>query len=232
MDEVDVSMNRYVPPADDWTPVKVNNTLAQIVAQVSGRVFVGPELCHDPDYLDAALNYTMELIDAHLAIKKLNPMLKPFLVNRLPEIKKLRERERKAAKFFEPVLKQREYSEKNDPNYEKPSDAMQWMVDRTPRTNGSLDIAQVAHEQLQLIFAAVHTTTATGTNILYSLASTPEYIEPLREEIRTVLAKHNGVLTSVALAQLEKLDSYMKEVLRFHHLDTGKPIPKSPLCSC
>jgi len=95
----------------------------------------------------------MEIIEEHVATKKLVPMLKPFLVNRLPEIKKLRERERKAAKLFESVLKQREVSEKNDPNYEKPSDAMQWMVDRTP----------------QLIFVAVHTTTATGTNILYTI---------------------------------------------------------------
>ena len=40
-----------------------------------------------------------------------------------------------------------------------------------------------------MIFAAIHTTTATATNIFYTLAATPEYIEPLREEIRTVSAK-------------------------------------------
>ena len=57
MDEVDVSMNRYVPQADDWTPVNIHSVLAQIVAQVSGRVFVGPELCHEPEYLEAALKF-------------------------------------------------------------------------------------------------------------------------------------------------------------------------------
>lgn len=226
MDEVDVSMNKYLPPAEDWTCVNIYKVLAQIVAQVSGRVFVGPELCHEPDYLDAAINYTMEVTHALTALKKLHPILKPFVANQLPEVKQLRERERKAAKFFEPLLQQREYAEKNDPNYEKPSDAMQWMKDRTERKNGSLDIPRVARNQLQLSFAAVHTTTATGTNILYTLASTPEYIEPLREEVRTVLANNDGVLTSRALAQLEKLDSYMKEVIRFYQFETGTLIHK------
>ncbi|KAH5300899.1 hypothetical protein HBI50_205540 [Parastagonospora nodorum] len=221
MDEVDVSINKYIPPAEDWTRINVYNSIAQIVAQVSGRVFVGPELCHEPEYLDAALNYTMEVINAHAAIKKMHPMLKSLFASRLPEVKKIRERERRAANFFEPLLRQRLYAEENDPTYKKPSDAMQWMMDRTERKNGSLDIAKVAKDQLQLSFAAVHTTTATGTNILYTLATTPEYIAPLREEIRTVLAKHDGVLTSTALGQLEKLDSYMKEVIRFYQMETG-----------
>jgi cytochrome P450 len=56
----------------------------------------------------------------------------------------------------------------------------------------------------------------TVTNILYTLAVTPEYIEPMREEIRNAMADNGGIITSRALQQMEKLDSYMKEVTRFY----------------
>jgi cytochrome P450 len=53
-------------------------------------------------------------------------------------------------------------------------------------------------------------------NSLYSLAAQPEYLEPLREEIRATLADNDGVMTYRALQQMEKLDSYMKEIMRFY----------------
>jgi cytochrome P450 len=75
-------------------------------------------------------------------------------------------------------------------------------------------VEELAKLQLGLIFAAIHTTTMTATNILYTLAVTPEYISPLREEIRKALTDNDGIITSRALQQMEKLDSYMKEVMR------------------
>jgi hypothetical protein len=57
---------------------------------------------------------------------------------------------------------------------------------------------------------------------LYTLASTPEYLQPLREEIRTVMAENNGTITTRALQQMEKLDSYMKESMRFYPANYSK----------
>jgi cytochrome P450 len=51
---------------------------------------------------------------------------------------------------------------------------------------------------------------------LYDLAVSPEYIKPLREEIRAVMAEHGGTITTRGLQQMMKLDSFMKESLRFN----------------
>jgi cytochrome P450 len=52
---------------------------------------------------------------------------------------------------------------------------------------------------------------------LYDLAARhDEYLEPLREEIRTVIAENGGTITTRALQQMVKLDSFMKESTRFH----------------
>jgi cytochrome P450 len=92
---------------------------------------------------------------------------------------------------------------------------MQWILNRGSE-HGFTSIEQLAKQQLGLIFAAVHTTSLTTTNTLYTLAVTPEYVEPLREEIRNAMAENGGKITTRALQQMVKLDSYMKEVVRVY----------------
>lgn len=44
----------------------------------------------------------------------------------------------------------------------------------------------------------------------------PEIVPELREEIRVVLAEHDGEFTSLALQNLKKLDSFMRETMRYN----------------
>lgn len=211
--EVETALRDALPPCDDWTEVNINRTLVDVVAKVSGRVFVGAELCHDPNYLDTSANYTLEVAQAVTSLKKLRAWLKPIIGHYIPEIRAVREREKRAAEFLRPIIEERVESKKNDPNWQEPDDMLQWLINRS---EGKRTATQMAKMQLGLIFAAIHTTSLTATNILYTLAVTPEYIEPLREEIRQALNNNDGVITSRALQQMEKLDSYMKEVTRLY----------------
>jgi cytochrome P450 len=218
-------MRVHMPPSDEWTEVNVNSKLVDIVTRVSGRIFVGPELCQDPEYLHCGSNYTLRVMDVVNAVKKMSPWLRPFLASRLPEVKNLRAMEQRAAQLLEPFVRQRMESEKNDPNWVKPEDMMQWVINRHAAEGVPISAEEMAKLQLGFVFAAVHTTTMTATNIIYTLATTPEYIQPLREEIRTVMADNDNTITSRALQQMVKLDSYMKEVTRLYPPGISKPSP-------
>ena len=202
-----------MPPCEDWTEININAKLVTIVAKVSGRIFVGPELAQDPEYLDAACNYTIDLINAVNGVKKLRPWLKPFLASRTPELIALRNREKQAEKILQPLVTERLAAKAEDPNWQEPDDMLQWMINRS---DGKDSVALLAKYQLAVIFAAIHTTTMTATNILYTLAVTPEYVEPIREEVRNAMAENGGIITFRALQQMVKLDSYMKEVTRLY----------------
>ncbi|KAF3008721.1 hypothetical protein E8E13_009726 [Curvularia kusanoi] len=212
-EEVDKTVEKYMPACDDWTEVSIYKVLVDVIAQVSGRVFVGPELCEDPFYLDCATNYTIDMIDSVTAIKQIRPWLRPFLAPRTPQMRRLRQKEKDLINYVAPMIKQRQEAAK-DPNWEKPDDMTQWVLDRS--ANSNISPKDFAGMQLSLIFAAIHTTSTTALNLFFTLASTPEFIEPLRDEVRSVLAEHNGEITIKALQQMEKLDSYMKEVMRFY----------------
>ncbi|KAH6611683.1 ent-kaurene oxidase [Boeremia exigua] len=212
----DQAMAEQMPRCEDWTPVHIYSKLSIMVAKISGRMFVGPNLCNQPDYLECSVAYTFDLIHAQHAIKQLRPVLKPFLASRLPEVKLLRDREFKIKQVLAPEVERRRAAAANDSNYVEPDDLLQWLLNRSSHGNKEATVDEIVKLQLAVIFAAIHTTAMTVTNILYSLAVTPEYIAPLREEIRNVLAANDDTITTQALSQMVKVDSYMKEVFRLY----------------
>lgn len=54
------------------------------------------------------------------------------------------------------------------------------------------------------------------THILYDLAALPEYIAPLRDELKTVLSETEGVFARNTLVRLKKLDSFITESQRYN----------------
>jgi cytochrome P450 len=163
--EVEEAMKAEMPLCEDWTPVYIYMRLVKAVAKISGRVFVGPELCRDEDYLDAGINYTLDLVAATRKIQNMKPWLRPFLAPRLHEVRQLRKREKQAEDILSPIVKARQEAEKNDPNYKKPEDMLQWLMNRGAQLgDGNVSIKDLAIYQLGLIFAAIHTTSLTATN--------------------------------------------------------------------
>ncbi|EUC32269.1 hypothetical protein COCCADRAFT_6006 [Bipolaris zeicola 26-R-13] len=209
-EEIDIAFEKELPPCKDWTDVNVHDKIANIVAQVSGRMFVGPEVCRKPEYIDHAVNFTTDFNDAVFAVKCCNPWLRPFMTSRLPAMQRFNDRIRRATEFFTPIILSRMKPEN------KSDDMMQWMLDYTLSTGKSNTMYEHVKRQLDVTFAAIHTTATTVVNCLYTLTSMPEYIAPLQEEIRSVRAAHGGELNAQALQQLVKLDSVLKEIGRMY----------------
>lgn len=239
-EEVDRTLKAEFPSCKDWTPVKINSKLLRVVAIVSGRIFIGPELCHDEEYIDAAINYTVELMTARRAVQEISPVwMKRFRAPFLPEVKSLAEREKKVTRFLTPIVTARRDRERDDPGYKKPDDMLQWIVDAEKKF-GVKEDAEIARLQCILSFAAIHTTTMTALNVFYNLAAYPNTVPEIREEVKTVLAEHDNQFTSHAMQSMKKLDSFLKETLRVHppsfasfnrkvlkpiHLSNGTVIP-------
>ena len=80
----------------DWTLVNINSKLVNMVAKITGCIFAGPELYLNQEYLASTVNYPVDLINAAQAVKRIRPLLRPWLTPRLPEVRKLDETERKA----------------------------------------------------------------------------------------------------------------------------------------
>lgn len=214
-EEVDQCFQEELPPCKDFTPLNINGKLLRIVAKVSGRVFIGPELCRTEEYIEAAINYTKDIMGAARAITELKPWQRVFKATSLPAVKALYQREESASKYMRPIIEQRLKAEKEDPDYQKPDDLLQWLLDGGQNKYGQQGIQELAAIQLGLTFAAIHTTTTLATNAFYCVATMPEIIPELREEMRTVLREH-GTFTTLALQKMKKMDSFLRETMRYY----------------
>lgn len=59
---------------------------------------------------------------------------------------------------------------------------------------------------------------------IFELAGRPEYVLPLREEIRTCVEERGG-FTKEGLNAMHKLDSFIRESQRWNPLDAGALSP-------
>jgi cytochrome P450 monooxygenase-1 len=141
-------------------------------------------------------------------------MVRRIVAPYLTRVQALREQVREARGLIGKVLDERASLEAKG---EKPEyvDAIEWFK----------DVAQGRHYdpvnvQLTLSFVAIHTTADMITQLMFDLAQSPEYVQPLREEVIAVLGKDGWKKTS--LYNLKLLDSAMKESQRLRPINDSK----------
>ncbi|KAI9147091.1 Ent-kaurene oxidase [Paramyrothecium foliicola] len=214
-EEVYEALSTELPQTNEWSEVYIFAKLLRIVAMVSGRIFVGPELCRDENYLDVAINYTVDLVKAAHEAAAVPQWRRPYSAPFLPSVKQVAKRVAEAEKLLQPIVAKRLENVKN--GGQKPDDMLQWIIDDQV-AQGRTDENELARIQLNIAFAAIHTTTITTSNVLYTLAVMPDLIPMLREDVEQAVADANGEFTNLTLQNMKKLDSFIKEVMRFYPL--------------
>lgn len=157
-------------------------------------------------------------------LKAWRPFLRPIAQYLIPEVRRIQADHEEAYQLLRPILEARDKAEAEaGDEYKKPNDMLEWIRTRAIKNNDkSVDYREQAKIQLLTATAAIHTTRLATLHVLFDLAARPEYIDPLRDELKETLAETNGVLTKQTLTHLKKLDSFMKESQRHNPPSLGK----------
>ena len=144
----------------------------------------------------------------------------------LPETRKLRAQSAEAGRIIQPVIDKRartlaaaktqnkdEAKTTDGTPPRKVIDAVQWMEELS---QGKPYAA--AMSQLSLSVAAIHTTSDELVQVLYDLCQHPELIQPLREEVISVLQEG---WKRTALYRMKLMDSVLKETQRLKPAGMG-----------
>ncbi|OHX00765.1 cytochrome p450 [Colletotrichum incanum] len=214
--EVVEAMTLELPQTGDWEEVDITTKLLRIVAMVSGRIFVGPELCRNEKHLEAAINYTVYVMIAVYIVGLVPLWLRPVLAPRLPYVKKVAKRVEETDEFLRPLVKKRKEASR-DPDAETPEDILQWIIN----SQGDADDKDIANLQLNVSMAAIRTTTLTTVNAVYTLAAMPHLVPELQDDVRQAVAGCAGEFGSSALQNMKKLESFLKETMRCYPLDAA-----------
>jgi hypothetical protein len=156
--------------------------------------------------------YTKNIFLSSAKLRFFHPYLRPLVQYFIPELRTIWHCNRRARDLLAPVLARRQEFEKK-PDFKKPIDSIEWLRDTVegPDKNDAH-----LHGVLQLAIAAlsVNTTSQLITNAIFNLATWPEYVPILQDEIHSVIQENGGKWTERSMGQLQKMDSFMKETLR------------------
>jgi cytochrome P450 len=199
-------------PRTDWEPIQVLPKMTQIVAAITSGILVGPDLCRDELWINTIINNTKDFLTAATILKFWPAWLRSTVKFTIPQIWRIWRHNKTTGRMVSAVLKH--------PGYEKKHvDAVHGISDMVPEDRKT-DYSFQANCQLGLAAAGIHTTARMLCHVLFDLATHPEYLPILREEIYSTSKPESYVLEY--FNSLKKMDSFMKESMRLHGGAIGK----------
>lgn len=200
----------------EWHEVLLGDVLIRIVARVSSVIFLGPELCRNPDWLKITVNYTNTTTNAAKVLRRWPVFMYKFIHWLLPECQTVRVMMNEARATIAPVLEKRRAQKTADPSLEF-HDALDWYESAAKKMGVEYDPAA---QQLGLSVSAILTSNDLMSQSIMDLCKNPDMFEPLRNEIRSVLG--DGGWKPTTLYSMKLLDSVLKETLRLKPVAAGK----------
>ncbi|KAF2106366.1 cytochrome P450 [Lophiotrema nucula] len=214
-DEVEFAFDQNIGRPNDWKSVRLEAAVLRMVALMNGRVLVGLPLSREDAFIEATTQYTSRAYKFADRLKSypygtrwaVGPFLYRSTVKRYQD---------EVARMLEPLINQRmagkTISEDNDHGQVEAGEMIGWTMQYYKP--GEMSYHRIAVDQLMISFSSIHTSTVTLLQALFDLAARPEYMEPLREEIRE--HSGDGRLDKYSVVKLKKLDSFMKESQRLN----------------
>lgn len=185
----------------------------RLITCITARLFVGSPLCRDEEWLSTTIKFSENAWKLAIFLRLFPDSLKPLIQIFCPAAWELSKYRKKAQNIITPIIIERRQAEAaGNESYKKPNDFLQWMMDDANEFDGRPD--KLAHRLLIMTLASSFTTTMAVTQTFFDLCARPEYIEPLREEIRDAVQNDGGLWSKKALTRMRKLDSFMKESQR------------------
>ncbi|TLS21201.1 uncharacterized protein PpBr36_10635 [Pyricularia pennisetigena] len=207
------------PPCPDWRPMQPYQCLAYLVARISSRVLVGPELSANDEWCQMAIDTTLKFEVACRNVRqKYHPYLRWTAKYFDEACKILIANNDRNHQLLEPIFRKRKQSSFTN----QFPDGIQWLVDLYREEGKRLRLEDLAQDQRFIMMASVHSSAATALSSLYDLLDYPAYLEQIKQEIASVRHEHNITPTTnwtrKALGSLRLLDAFMKEGQRLHTL--------------
>jgi len=106
---------------------------------------------------------------------------------------------------------------------DKPNDLLSWLMEQAD--GPELTTERLTNRILAVNFASMLTSSNVFTQVLFYLASNPQYIQPLREEVEGIVQKDGW--SKVALGKMRKVDSFLRECQRIRGINTVTVLRKA-----
>jgi gliotoxin biosynthesis cytochrome P450 monooxygenase len=210
------AFDRTIGACPEWKEVELFPAMMRTIAQTNACTFVGDELGTSERWIKSVERYPMAVMVACFALNALPSTMRPIFAPLLflPAMYVQWD----AKRMLSSVIK------KNMHDYQSAADQKEYMRTKQDRQvpftawlmsrhkPGKATPYQLYVDILLASFESTASSASTLYNTVADLASHPEYVEILREELESVMI--DGQLPMSNLGELKKMDSVMRESFR------------------
>ncbi|KAF8844182.1 cytochrome P450 [Paxillus ammoniavirescens] len=153
-DEVVVAFEETLDLQDnEWKSVPALRTVQKVVCRTSNRIFVGLPLCHNPDWIDLNIQFTLDVVKGGVLIGFFPKLLAPLVARFMTSVPGSA---RRGMKHLGPIIEERrKHIEEYGKDWaDKPNDFLSWLMDH-PEASGR-SIKDLTLRILAVNFAAIH----------------------------------------------------------------------------
>ncbi|KAI2627380.1 putative cytochrome P450 [Hypomontagnella submonticulosa] len=196
-----------------WVEFQPYQVFGKLAARLTAHAIVGPAFCDDPVWLDIAVNYTENLFRTIVVLRLFPSWAHPMISKLLPSYWKGQGYIRSAKDLLRPKICQLLEQADNDSlvvDSEENLNVLTWLAGLAKGRERDPD--NIAHTEVLLSLASVHTTLLRMINVLYDLTAHPELLEELRAELNQVISSPQG--WNEPYDRLYKMDSVLLESQR------------------
>lgn len=185
--EVEAVLMDMLGNVQDWKTIDLKTLIHRLAARVSCRVFLGPELSDNAEWIDIDVTYTENSMRVIYQLRSLHPIFRPIAQWWMPALRVCRLQVAKSREIINPLVQKRLQKKANGEATEKTADIISWIDDKARAKKTKIDFAEL---QLFLSFAAVHTTTEMISGLMCDLVENEHWISQIREEVVSTLSKY------------------------------------------
>ncbi|KAI0886466.1 cytochrome P450 [Annulohypoxylon maeteangense] len=217
-EETKLSGDQVLPHSDTWTRIEVQQDLVQIVGRVIGRFIVGAPLNRDKTWLKASIDHAIAVIMFSFWLRQFPKFLRPYIAPFMPYKRMLDDSKRVIEASVRPLIQQKLTGSAETSEPLESGRLVQWLLQRhNYAENPEYVTSQIVKDHNTLCFAAIHGPNVLLVHALIDLASYPQYVIPLREEIDRELAQAPfEEWTQETVERLEFMDAFCKESSRMN----------------
>lgn len=137
--------------------------VVRIVSVVSGLIFVGSDICWNPQYIDVAVNFTLAIMTGANQLKVYPAWMKPIAAKFNGMVRMSREKRKMMMDLLKPLYEQR-CAILRDGAEKLPNDGPTWSM-KALESKGLLTLEHFTDLVLLLLVGTIHTTTYTTTRM-------------------------------------------------------------------
>ncbi|RHZ55558.1 cytochrome P450 [Aspergillus thermomutatus] len=213
VNECDHTFSAELGDAKNWKTYNALQICSTLMHRVTSRILIGEEICRDPEYIRLSMKFSESVFMNGVMLSTLS--LGPFrkMVSWIGSFGHRRTLN-KLMQLLIPVIEKRLEEMKRDPTGPRPFDMVQFTIELAGPSDKEKTPERLAHQILQNLWAGSGAPGGLLTQMVYQVLTYPEYLEPMREEIRSAIAEHGW--TDKMLNNIPLVDSFLRETNRLY----------------